>query len=482
MSLGGIAARGAAASLGAQGIKFLIQMIAIVILARLLVPEDYGLVAMVSAIVGVAVLLSDFGLSMASIQAQDISRQQKTNLFWLNLAIGIVLSAGIYLLAGPISALYGDPRLVQITQVLSITFLLSAATTQFRAESSRRLRFKAMALADVTSQAVSFGASIVLALVGFGYWALVAQQVLFAAMQLLMLGIAARWFPGLPRRGVPMRELVTFGINTSGVQFLNYVSSNVDTVLIGRFNGPDMLGLYNRAYQFFRLPLQQLAAPMTRVAFPILSKLNGKPEYDAYIQRAQLLLTYVLGGMFFIAVGISAPLIDLLLGDGWDLAKGIFAILSIGGVFQAMGYVYYWVFLSRAMTGIQLRFQLISRTIMIALMCVGVIWGPYGVAAGSSLGLIINWIILSVFALPRTGVAVGPLIRAAMRPIGLYAAMLAISSPVILLTPAWNNPVLELLAIGGTMLVVLGVAYLVFSPIRRDARLILRAVGKLRKR
>ncbi|WP_382307712.1 lipopolysaccharide biosynthesis protein [Herbiconiux sp. UC225_62] len=480
MSLASTAARGAAASLSSQFIKFLVNLLSISVLARLLSPGDYGTVAMVTAITSVAFILSDFGLSMASIQSQTITRPQKTNLFWLNAALGVVLSAIVFICAVPISVLYGNADLVQVTQVISILFLLSSLTAQFRAEATSKLKFNAMAIVDVASPAVAFVVALFIALGGYGYWALVLQQVVQVFVQLVLLVVIARWWPGLPRRHQQMKSLLSFGVNSVGVQLVNYVSNNIDSVLIGRFSGSEALGFYSRAYQLFRLPLQQLAAPTTRVAFPILSRLNGTPEYDRYIQRAQLVLTYVLGGVFFAAAGAAAPLIEIALGPGWDQTKLLFAILCVGGVFQSLGYVYYWLFLSKAMTGLQLRYALISRSIMVGLVACGVIWGPVGVATGMSTGLFLNWLILTIFAVPKTGVAVKPLVLAAVRPMLLFVGMLIFASPVIYLSsawPAWGS----LGAIAAAMAVYLGIAFLVSRAVRRDVFSIVEVVRKIRR-
>lgn len=479
MSLGGAAARGALVTLGAQWIKFAVQLVALAVLARLLDPTDYGLIAMAAAFIGVANLIADFGLSQAAVQSQTITQGQKSNLFWLSVLLGAVLAGAMLLLAWPIAAFYGEVQLVPIIQVLSVLLFVGAASGQFRAEVSKGLRFRALGLADVVATVVSSALAIVLAVLGFGYWALVAQQLAMLGVQSVVLVIAARWAPSAPSRE-PMRALVTFGTNNLGTRLVNYVSENADNVILGRFAGPDAVGIYSRAYQLFHMPLQQLAAPLTRVAFPILSRLNGTPEFDRYIQRGQLLLTYLLAGVFFAAIGLASPIIDIVLGPDWSQAKPLFAILAVGGVFQSIGYVYYWIFLAKAMTGLQLRYAVISRSLMVALMLVGVLWGAPGVAAGLAVGLALNWLILTVFAIPRTGVAVRPLVVAALRPIGCYALMLAAASPVILLATGWA-PGWAFAAIAGAMVAALALQLLLFRRVRDDLRQLVETARLLRR-
>ncbi|TQL54756.1 lipopolysaccharide biosynthesis protein [Subtercola boreus] len=482
MSLAGSAARGAATTLGGQWIRFVIQIVSLAVLARLLVPGDYGIISMVTAIVGVATLLGDFGLSMASIQSQNLEDGQRSNLFWINTALGVVLGLLIFFAAVPIAAFYGRPELVDVARSLSLVFLFNALAAQFRAETSRKLRFKWLATADVAAQAIAMVLAIALAVLGAGYWALVVQQITVAFITLVVLVIAAKWLPGLPTRRVPMRSLLGFGANTMGVQLVNYLSANVDNILIGRVWGASALGFYDRAYQIFRLPLMQIAAPMSRVAFPILSRLQNDPAFDKYIQRAQLILSYVMGGVFFVAAALAEPLIEIVLGPGWNESKAIFRILAIGGVFQALGYVYYWVFLAKAMTGIQLKYAIISRSLMVVFMIVGVFWGPIGVAIGGTAGLILNWVVLTIFAIPKTGVNVRALVLTAVRPVVTYGIMvgglLPLSIFVLADDPAW----LQLIVLVGAILLYWGIIVLVVKPVRADLLLIVDAAKRIRKR
>ncbi|MFE1645853.1 lipopolysaccharide biosynthesis protein [Microbacterium sp. P01] len=467
LSLANAAARGGAATLAGQLARFLIQLLSVVILTRLIAPSDFGVYAMVIAIIGVASVLGDFGLSMAAIQSQTITQQQRSNLFWTNTGVGLVLFLSSFFAAPLIAAFYDRPELTDIARWLALTFLLNSLMAQFRAEVSTKLKFTWLAAADVAASAVALIAAVSVAAGGLGYWALVVQQIVIAAVTLIILVIAARWLPSMPRRGADMRALYTYGINTLGVQLLTYVTSNIDSILIGRVWGASSLGLYDRAYQLFRLPLLQIAAPMTKVAMPILSKLQADARYESYVQRAQLVLSYCFGGTFLLLAAVSVPAIDIMLGPGWDPAKPIFAILAIGGVFQGIGFVYYWVFLSRALTGLQLRWTVIARSLMIAGVCVGVVWGPIGVAIALTAGQAVSWLLMTVFPMAKTGLQRRPLLAIAVRPIVVFMPMtvlsLLLSYTLIASWNEWLQLAVLLVAIGG----YLGLSLLV-PAIRRD--------------
>ncbi|WP_172582173.1 lipopolysaccharide biosynthesis protein [Subtercola boreus] len=467
MGLPQTAARGALVTLVGQLFKFVVQMATLVILARLLTPGDYGVITMITAITGIALILGDFGLSMAAVQAKSLSQKQKSNLFWINSSIGLLSATAVFFLAGPIAAFYNEPALVGLSRFLAITFLMNGLTTQFKAELTRNLRFKVLSLAEVSAQAIGLAVAVVSALAGLAYWALAFQQVSIALAILVIVGIMSRWRPSLPARRSEMRGLLSFGANTMGVQLITYISSNVDSVSLGRFWGSVVLGLYNRAFQIFALPMQQLAAPMTRVALPVLSRIDNQDQYRRYVERAQLILSYVLIGAFMMLASLGYPLFSILFGPQWVSAVPIFQILALGGIFQALAYVYYWIFLSKGLTWLQLRFSLIGRGVMVVLILLGVPWGGIGVAVGYSLGLVVIWGLYSIFAIRHADLKTGPLILIAARPVAAFTVMLVAAQTVqFFFGSEWNSWLL-LGAEIAVCLLVIGAACLI-PAYRRD--------------
>lgn len=460
--------------------RFVIQTASVAVLARLISPEDYGLYTMVFAILGIATVLGDFGLSMAAIQSQTITQPQRSNLFWTNAALGTVLFLVVLAASPLIAAFYGKPELTGIAQAMAVTFLFNALSAQFRAEVTAKLKFKYLALTDVLAAAIALGVAISMAVAGLGFWALVGQQIAMAVVTLVGLVLAARWWPGLPKRDADMRALYRYGANTLGVQLFVYITSNADSILLGRVWGATSLGLYDRAFRVFRIPLQQIAAPMTKVGVPILSKLQSDDRYESYVRRAQLLLGYAFGGTFFLLAAASDPVIDILLGPNWEPAKAIFAVLAIGGVFQGMGFVYAWVFLSLALTGLQLRWTIIGRSAMVAAMCVGVVWGPLGVALGATIGQAINWTLLTLFPMGKTGLKRMPLLLIALRPIALYTPMTVVSLYLsYVLMDGWN-----VWAEAAVLLVFMGLylgAAALIPRVRSDYRQLLDVLKRLRR-
>lgn len=401
MSLGRIAARGAAATSVGQAFRFALQAGSMVLLARLLDPGSFGLVAMITAITGLALVIADFGLSMAYVQAKSVTEQERSNLFWTNTAIGSILFASLYCSAGWIAEFYQEPRLIGIAHAISFVFLLTSLSAQHRADLSRRMQFGKLALCDAGSAAGGTLVAVLVALKGGGHWALVSQQIAIALINSIVLASLTRWWPAPPRNLSNLKRFIAYGTNTSLVQVLNYITTNIDNLLIGRTWGATSLGYYDRAYQIFKVPLNQIAAPMTRVAVPVLSRVSSNDEFSELLHKGRSALIFTIGlGFLFVSVN-AEYVVTLAFGDGWKNSSHILSILAVGGVFQALSYPYFWAFLAKAQTGAQLKFSLISKASTMALIIVAIPYGVTAVAFAVTAGQAINWLILNFAASRR---------------------------------------------------------------------------------
>jgi O-antigen/teichoic acid export membrane protein len=421
--LGAKAAQGAGVTLASQGVRFVLQFGSLIVLARLLTPAEFGLVAMVTAITGVAEIVRDFGLSTAAIQAKTISDDERTNLFWVNLGIGAGCAALAAAASPLIEKLYGTAHVASITLALAGLFVVSGANTQFRAELSRTLRFTALATTDVLAQSTGAGVAIGMATAGCGYWSIVGQQATFVITTFLSNVRFCRWRPGWYCRGVPIGRFFRFGFGVLGTQILGYGANNVDNVAIGAVYGAGPLGLYGRAYQLLMVPLQQINTPLLRVVLPVLSRVqNDATVFMRYVGNAQLVGSHVLGTGFAVAAGLAVPEVAVLFGSDWSGVAPIFAVLAIGGMFRALMSVPFWIYLSLGRSGAQLRMTLITHTVIVALILAGLPWGPVGVAVGHSVGYLIGWTTSLWHVNRTTGLPTGPLFSSAARALILLSA------------------------------------------------------------
>ena len=244
------AARAALATVTGQGARIGIQIVGLVVLARLLSPYDYGLFAMVTAVIGVAEVFRDFGLSSAAVQAKTVSAQQRSNLFWVNTGIGLLLTGLAVACAPLVARLFGQPELTGLTMLVAVTFLMNGVATQFRADLNRHMRIGVLVVADVIGQAAGLVAGVVAATMGAGYCALAVMAIVGSGVGTAMLIVPCGWIPGRPRRGTPMKAFFTFGGGFVPLRLLSYSARSADSVVLGATLGPTPLGLYSRAYQY----------------------------------------------------------------------------------------------------------------------------------------------------------------------------------------------------------------------------------------
>jgi PST family polysaccharide transporter len=247
--------RGGVARMAAQVANFVLRIGSLMVLARMLNPRDFGLVGMVTAFTGVLNLFRDFGLSTATVQRAEVSEDQISTLFWINLAVGALLAILAVALAPAVAAFYHEPRLLWITAVLATSFLFNAAGVQHSAIVQRQMRFTALAVINTVSLIVSTAVAIAMAEWGYGYWALVAMTIAGPLVSTAGLWMAVKWMPGMPRRRAGLRSMMRFGGTITLNGAVMYVAYNLEKVLLGRFWGAEAIGIYGRAYQLviFRL-------------------------------------------------------------------------------------------------------------------------------------------------------------------------------------------------------------------------------------
>jgi PST family polysaccharide transporter len=388
----------------------------VAVLARLLNPLDYGLLAVGLVVVGVGEVIRDFGLTSAAIRAPELTTQQRNGLFWVNSGAGVLLALLAVAAAGPIADGLSQPALVPIIRALALTFVLNGLAAQYRAGLTRDLRFGALAGTDLLAQLLAFVAAVTTALIGAGYWALVVQQLTQGVVMLVTAVAIARWLPGRPRRGVGLRPFLRFGGGLTGTGLFYYLGNNLDNLILAVWATPVSLGLYSRGFQMLMTPLNQLRSPATTVAVPVLSRLQDDlPRSNEYLRRAQLALGFTLvPGMAF-AAGAAEPLVEIMLGRQWLGAAPVLALLAVAGSAQTLAFVGNWVYVSRGLAGALLRYT--AMTVVLSAVCIGTgsAFGVVGVAAGYAAAALLEWP-LSLWWLSRiTVIPVQALLLGALR-------------------------------------------------------------------
>jgi O-antigen/teichoic acid export membrane protein len=419
--------RGALSKVFAQATAFAIRIGSIMLLARILNPRDFGIVGMVTALTSVLALLRDFGLSAATVQRVDVSHEQASTLFWLNVLLGAVLTLVVAAMAPFIARLYHEPRLFWVTIAVSTGFLFNAAGVQHSAQLQRQVRFTAIATIDVSSLVVSSSLGIGMALLGFGYWALVAAAVSLPIMTTLGLWLASGWTPGRPRRRIGLRSMMRFGGAATALNILMYIAYNSEKVLLGRYWGAAVLGIYGRAFYLINIPTENLTAAVGEVAFSALSRLQREPAaFRSYFLKGySLVLTLTIP--MSVGIALFAPdLVSLVLGPKWQQAIPILRLLAPTILVLALTNPVLWLTFSLGMVGRSLKAAMIFAPLLIAGYALGLHFGPKGVAFAYSTVMVLAAVPLIAWSVHGTVIRLRDIAVVAARP--LISA--AVAAPV----------------------------------------------------
>ncbi|WP_260928049.1 lipopolysaccharide biosynthesis protein [Novosphingobium sp. 9] len=475
-------AMGAAWTLAGQGTKFVLQFGSQVALARLLLPTDFGLLAMVGPLVTAALLLTDLGLSAATVQRPTINQTELSSLFWLNVLIGTGLAVLTVVLSPLAAIFYHTPAVQPIMATMAVALLLSSLAAQHLAILNRRMRFGAIAMIEVGALTAGVVAGLTGALLGLGYWSLVLMQIVNGVATLAMAWGFSRWWPSRPGIAREAMHLLRFGGTVTGYNLLGYLITNLDNILIGARFGAGPLGIYDRAYKLMFQPLWQMTAPAARVAVPLLSRLNeDEREYrGAYLALLGGILSLTTPGILC-AIVFAGPIIEVLLGARWAASAPIFAWLGVAALTLQLRQAASWLFISQGRAAEQLKWGGLGSVVIVVGYLIGIFWGPKGVAMSAAISSGLVQIPVMWWAVTRCG----PVNRRdAVRLMTPLIAATAICGGVLAVLAQridWTS--LPMLALAGILAyVVFGAALTLFPTGRAQLRRIVEIARKAVRR
>lgn len=385
------AVRGAWVTVLSQGAVFASQTVATAILARLLLPADFGVVTMVTTFSLLVMSFGQNGFSEAIIQREEMTHSLASNLFWINFAVGLSLTF-IFAAGGPLLArFFGDHRVAAVAAVMSLTVLINSISVVHLALLKRAMRFSATSANEVYANLISVATSILLAWAGWGYWALVAG--LIARVLIISIGAwyLCSWFPSLPSRVNGTSSIVRFALHVYARFSFNYFTRNTDNLLVGWRFGSASLGFYKKAYDLFLLPANQLLIPVSDVALSTLSRLErGSEDYKRYFLNGLSILAFVGMGSGAILTLVGKDLIRVILGAKWGTAGEIFTFFGPGIGIMLIGITSGLLHLSIGRPDRWFRWVVVEFGVTVLLFLLGLRWGPVGVAGAWTLSF---WIL-----------------------------------------------------------------------------------------
>jgi len=444
--------KGGLIKITANGTSAVLSLVSTIVLVRLLMPEEFGLIAMVVSITDFGRYFMELGLGVATVQREKITDDEVSTLFWINVSIGIILMLIVASLSSTLTWFYGESRLSHICMLLSTSFLFRGLTVQHRSLLERQMRFGSLAIITIASYLLGICVAIVMALYGYGYWALVWRELVISATYAAGVWLLCRWIPGFPRINSDIKSSLRFGADLSGNSIVHYITTNLDLVLIGRFFGAASLGFYSKALQLAMMPLEQISSTIFTVGLSPLSSLQNDAErYRLFYKRMLSVLSFTyMPVMLFLAIQ-SEGVIRLLLGEGWISAAPFLRLLAIAGFIKPILRTCQLIMITCGMSRRYLYWGIMSGLCVIMAYTIGILWGAIGVAFGYAIASYATLVLMLWFGLRDT-------------PVSVILILKTISLPVISSIGAGVILVALLPSIPGTStLVSLVLSFLVFE-------------------
>jgi O-antigen/teichoic acid export membrane protein len=380
---------GTMAMVGANALRLIAQLLVLPVVARLLGPQVYGVVALASPFVFFLLILSDLGLGPALIRAKDLTRQLESTVFWTAVAAGLVLAVFLAAIAYPLGAILGRPEISPILLGFCPLFLLVTAAIAPSAKLQRSGRFKTVAAIDIASAFAGMAAAVGGSLAGWGAWALVAQQLAFWLCRLALMLAATGFYPALTFRSALVSSSLGFSAGVVGCSVMGFVSGNLDNILIGTFLGAAPLGLYAVAFQIVNIPSLILGAVHYSL-FPAISEAHrsGGSPANAYLGAARAV--FLIAAPAVVGLALTADLlVALVLGDAWTPVGGLIRLLAPYGILLILCVLNAALLFGIGESGLEFRFGILRAACIAGGILAGIGGGAEGVAAGVSVGFAI---------------------------------------------------------------------------------------------
>jgi O-antigen/teichoic acid export membrane protein len=407
--LGRRAVRGGIVSVAAQYGNGVLQILAQIVLARLLMPADFGLVAIITVLTSFAPLLIDFGLGDATTQRRRITPRQISSLFWLTSGVGVAVAVVVAACSPLIAAIYREPRLEPIALCTSITFVLWGLSNQHLALLRRTMQFGRIAKIQLLGSLVGIVVAIILAICGYGYWALVVRPIANALFVVIGAWRGCPWRPGAPAFDNEVKSMVRFGLHVVGFSVTFAVAKAVDRIGLGLFYRPALVGYYQNAVILYESSIFSVFAQAHTVGSAALSKLQSnqdalRQKYAAALSALSFFITPLAAILSVTAEDVTV----VLLGEKWRPAGLLLRILALRGIFGVVESSQGWLHLAIGRADRWRNWGIVYLAIQIAAVAGGLPFGPTGVAVACVIAGVVGAF---------------PAIEYAGRPIGVGSAL-----------------------------------------------------------
>lgn len=382
-------------SFSGSSLQTLVQLAISITLARLLTPEDFGLLAMILLFPEIGRVLAEGGFGIALIHRKNSTKIEETSVLCFNFTVAVVFFSIIYFSAPAVANFYKQPELVDPLRLSGIGLIFTSLATVQISLLSRELNFRSQTIISLVSTLLAGALAMALAYLKYGVWALVWQGVAYAIFNASLLWLFSSWRPVFGFSFRALRSMSRFGLNMLFTNIVSIFFGNLGTILIGRFYSPSELGYFNRAQSFQAIPINAFSFALSRVILPSLVQINDDPERlkNAYTKMMNLSIGLIAPAMC-VCIFLATPLIDLVFSSKWLPAVPYFQIFCIGGIFYPLHVLNINILLALGRPDLHLYLEILKNILSLITFLVAVHFGIYAMALGvlliSLLALLIN--------------------------------------------------------------------------------------------
>jgi O-antigen/teichoic acid export membrane protein len=374
-----------------QGVSFIVM----IIMARILTPEDYGLVGMLAIFIAVSQSLVDSGFSQALIRKQDRSEVDNSTVFYFNIGVGIALYLILFFCAPLIARFYNEPILTSLTRLIALSVVINSFVVVQRALLTIRIDFKTQAKASLSASIVSGCVGITMAYTGFGVWAIVAYQLTNLATNVSLLWFFSHWRPQWVYSWQSFRELFSFGSKLAVSGIIDTIYKNIYLIVIGKIFKASDLGYYTRAHQFAEFPSSNVTGIIQRVTFPVLCTIqNDDARLQDVYRRFLRISAFVILPLMIGLAAVAHPFIILVLKEKWEFAAVLLQIICLGMMWYPIHAINLNLLQVKGRSDLFLRLEIIKKLIGVAIIAItmnfGIVAMCWGSVANSLIALVIN--------------------------------------------------------------------------------------------
>ncbi len=399
------------------------QLANIFVLARILPPSDYGLMAMATVVTNLALLIRDQGTSAAIIQKEDLTHHTINTVFWFNVMVGVVIALMIALCSPIIADYFKHDELIAILVILALIFPISSSSISHQALLERESKLKKLAFIEVISSLIAMVVAVAAALYGAGVYSLVLQAILMALLSSVQLWMVSSWRPQGKPSWQELKTLLPFTGHMTAFQLITYFFRNADSMVIGRILGAASLGIYSMAYKVMLLPVQNITWASSRALLPVMSRQqNALDEMGKLYLQTITFIAFLTAPLMAGIFALREPFVEIAFGHQWIQVATVLAWLTPVGFVQSISSTTGTVFMAQGKTRLLMWFSLASALVHVIAYYIGAAYGVTGVA---------EWYF---YASVITGV-----------PLVISAGKLVHCSPLDLLKSIWKPAVVALL-------------------------------------